>query len=106
MVKAYLIDSKAQTVEEVNYSTWHDIAPLLGCDYFDVVRIQKDHIIYVDDEGLLKTVENGFIWDGQELAGNGLIVGSTPDGADTDCTLHIEEIQKHISFFEILYLPT
>lgn len=102
MVNAYLIDAQNFTVEQVTYADWKEIAPLIGADYFDVVRIQQNHILYVDDEGLLKNIRHGFIWQDRELVGNALIVGTTQDGRDRDCDLSIEEIQKSLTFFRIM----
>lgn len=44
------VDSK---VEDVEISDWTGIAPSIGADWFDIVRLKEYADMYVDDTGLL-----------------------------------------------------
>lgn len=102
-MKAILIDSATRNVSEVNFDgDWKSIAPLIGCQTFAVVYLNNGDVVYVDDEGLLGTPNNFFeLGDiGQPIAGNGLIVGSTDDGDNTDCLSTVNEIRNDVIFMD------
>lgn len=100
MTRAILINPAERSFTEVHFASWREIAPLLGCDLFDVARFDGCSA-YVDDEGLLKEPED-ILWtvfDGRPLAGSLLLVGEPDDeGNDTDCPLPIEEVERRAFF--------
>lgn len=100
-MKTILIDPKERSFTEINHdnSDYKNISRALGCDLFDVVRLD-DCDIYVDDEGLYNN-DYFFIIDGieQPLAGRGLVFGVVDDeGENTPCTLSIEDLEKRVRF--------
>lgn len=104
-MKAFLIDSKNQEIKEVEHNSWRDIAPFLGCSMFTVgAYLPNGDCIYVDDEGLLCQPEHFFVVPTYPtpLAGNGLVVGSTPRSGDSiDAKSTIEELKKMVRFEDI-----
>lgn len=104
MPKAILIKSAERSFTEVEYSSWEEIAPLLGCDLFDVV--QTDHCsIYLDDEGLLRAAPEDLMWlmfdndPNMVFAGDVLLVGNPDENGDaTDCRLSIDDAEKLVQF--------
>lgn len=91
-MKAILIDPMNKTIEEIN-TAGKKINEIIGCKYFDGVRLGND-FMYVDDEGLLK--ENhlfNFLNYGHPFAGKALIVGNDEYGAEKDYESDIEFIR-------------
>lgn len=73
-----------------------------GCDLIAMpVRFSNGDYIFVDDEGWLRDEIKGFIsmpgWR-DPIAGNALIVGSSPNGDLADCKTTIEEVKKMVTF--------
>lgn len=103
-MKAVLIDAKARTISDIEYSgNWRDISPMLGCDLFTVVRNLPDgDDVYVDDEGLLKlNADSVFFempWYPNPLAGSGLILSCDRDGNSTAAVHDADYYRKHITF--------
>lgn len=100
-MRAILIDPKERSFTEIDHDTsdYKNIPAALGCDLFDVVRL-NDCDIYVDDEGLYNS-DYFFVIDGihQPLAGRGLVFGVVDDeGNETPCTLNIEDLERRVSF--------
>lgn len=104
MPKAILIKSAERSFTEVEYSDWTEIAPLLGCEYFDVVGTRYCSI-YVDDEGITRHEPEATMWlmfdddPNYVFAGDVLLVGR-PDaeGDDTDCQLTIDDAERLVQF--------
>lgn len=90
-MRSILIETDKRSVRELEFrGTLEHAYELLDCHLIEAVYI-GDHILFVDEEGLItpKTAQKGFfIWAGyaQPLAGRGLIVG---DGGEdwTDATM-------------------
>lgn len=100
-MRVILIDPKERSFTELEHdnSDYKNISKALGCDLFDVVRL-NDCDIYVDDEGLYNN-DFFFVIDGieQPLAGRGLVFGVVDEeGNDTPCTLSVEDLEKRVSF--------
>lgn len=78
-MKAYLIDSAAQTISAIDYSGLTELHDLVG-GYIELAWTwPSGEVLYVDEEGLLKPQSHFFRLtlrsDGQPLAGNGVVVG-------------------------------
>lgn len=91
-MKALKIDSWSQTITEVELGDWKTYAPTIGhgCALFTVATyLPNGDALFVDDEGLLRPdqVDRMFKcpWHPEPLAGNGLIIGTGPDGDSADC---------------------
>lgn len=103
MNKCIRIDVTNKVVHEVEINdNIQDIYEQLGCDLFEVVRIDEINDIYVDEEGLLKLNENSlfFRYEGypQPIVGNGLILGHNKRGDSTSTTLTLEEVKQKVTF--------
>ena len=105
MIRALLIDPEACTVSEcvldenANRPLFKQMQDAIGCDCMDTVRVDKDHIALVDDNGLigpkqLKRCITPFY--SQPLAGNILITGVDYEGETIDCTLDPFILAKYI----------
>ena len=104
-MKAILINPKEETISVVEHKGGIDsIYKLVCCRTFEAgYPFQNNDIIYVDEEGLLKDSNYSFNIKCSEgisypLMGNGLIVGSTEDGEDADCSSTVEELKNIITF--------
>lgn len=105
--KAILIDSNNRSFREVEVNNYEDINKHIGCDCFTVAMDIDNDTIYVDDEGLLKPIENAFSVEGghQEFVGNGLIIGlDSSSGESTDVNITITELKQKIKFLSGLEL--
>jgi hypothetical protein len=106
MIKCIRIDVTNEVVHEVEINdNIQDIYKQLGCDLFEVVRIDETNDIYVDEEGLLKLTDESkfFEYDGypQPLSGNGLIFGHDENGNSISTTLTIEEVREKVKFLTL-----
>lgn len=101
---ALLFDSQKETVRLVQFDGELDtMRELLGVDLVDTIRVDKQHIIFVDDEGFLKQLKTGFrVKLGKrafEFAGNGLLVGDLY-GSNAPITLNIADLEIEVLKFE------
>ncbi len=100
MVKAIYIDSVHRSVVEVEIdSSQHQFRDLqrLVRGYIENAQVEPlEHTMYVDEEGLLKGRQQGFVVLGRRFVGNGVVVGETATGGwhgSVSCTAaQIEEI--------------
>jgi len=104
MKKGILIDVKAETITEVEVGDYKDIQKKIGCDLFDVVRVDNKNDLYVDDEGLLHVDKDskffGFKGNNMKLGGNGLVLGINHNTGDSkSTTLTVEYLKERIEFF-------
>ena len=78
---ALLFDAGNQTARTVLYDgeNLDQIYGWLNCDLVDTIRLDREHIIFVDDEGLWKDQDTGFriTYKGRtvKFVGSGLLVG-------------------------------
>lgn len=83
--KGYLIDSARCLIREVTYNTADDMRKLIG-GYLEVAStLSNGDVLYVDEEGLLKSGLRYFLFSlrpDQVLAGNGLLVGEEVHDGD------------------------
>jgi hypothetical protein len=85
--QAYFIDARAREVRPVEISDYREINTWLGCSCFTIAYCDEASAdaLYVDDEGLLKTQEHWFFFEGrddQPFPGNGVWLG--PEDIDAD----------------------
>jgi len=109
-IKAFKIDVENKKIEKI------EIEPTLSCIYFhigcrsvDVLRPYEFNtdIVYIDDEGLFNNEPGAFSIRGMYgiFQGNGLVVGTTSDGEDSNITIAIEKLQELVKFEDPHYLP-
>jgi len=76
-----------------------------NCSMIEVVTYLGRDAIYVDEEILYRELDIRGGWAfpdfAQVILNNGLIVGSTDDGEDADCTVTVEEIKSIIKFYRV-----
>lgn len=99
MNKAFLIDSTARTITPIEVGDFRDLQKKIGCDLFCVgSTLPNGDTLFVDDEGLLNGTKHGFLWGGQLLMGNGVLLGSDDEGESVDVKTHINTISRIVSF--------
>jgi hypothetical protein len=83
-----------KNVDEVDVKFIQDYVG--GC--FDITRIDKNNVCYVNDEGLLEEENYFFSIDGKVLAGNGIIMGDDGAGNECDSDILIDGLIPRIKF--------
>src|SRR6516165_9985592 len=105
-MRAIVINSEAQSVTETDIDgKLHSLQGIVG-GLIDPVYPGlegTDHHCYVNDEGLLNNPQHFFMFkDGhQPLAGNGVILGTTDDGHEADCTLPLDWVTERVTFMDL-----
>lgn len=102
-MKAILIDSKNRTVSQIEVSNaYPDINKAIGVDLICVGTELPGATLYVDDEGLLKSENTVFEFQGahQPFAGNGVILGFDPNEEEEnkDCPYTVEQIRAKVKW--------
>lgn len=104
-IKGILIDVKNLTVEEVELeNSLQGVYEKLGCDCVTTVPypFDENHEIIVDDESLMKDLQNFFTFNKMDIeasvCGNGLIVSWDESGNWINHGLDVEEVRKGVSF--------
>jgi hypothetical protein len=122
-IKAILIDSEKKEVREVelineNGSYNRNMYNEIKCEYITSacgeIFSQVNHALFVDDEGLLKTIPIGAFsismhplsYVSQTLSGNGIIVGIDEEGESISHTLNVQAIRDIIIWEPIENLPS
>jgi hypothetical protein len=96
----YLFNVETKTVSKVEVGDYTTIYPFIGngCTAFDCVRVDdKGDTLYVDDEGLMKVNRLFGIktqYGEGVLAGNALLLGSTPSGDSCPPKMSLEAFKK------------
>jgi hypothetical protein len=108
-MRAILIDPKAKTITEVEYTgDYKNINEHIEAELFTVVGI--DHYenedresLFVDDEGLYKEDQYFFLWNGydQPLAGKGLILGYNAEGESIATSLGLDYVTSMVKFIDV-----
>ena len=81
---ALLFDAGNQIARLVTYDgeSLDPVYQWLNCDLVDTIRLDRNHIIFVDDEGHWKDQDTGFriTYNGRtvKFVGSGLLVGDSP----------------------------
>jgi hypothetical protein len=101
---AILFNHRTEAVKPVSYDGELDtLRELLGVEYVDLIRLDDDHVVFVDDEGLLKNVSTGFAlhYKGKtvKFAGSGLLVGDSY-GQSAPITLNFPDLKIDVLNFE------
>ena len=101
---ALLFDSQKETARLVSFDGELDtLRELLGADSIDTIRVDKQHIIIVDDQSFIKRLKTGFrVKLGKravEFAGSGLLVGDLY-GSNAPITLNIADLEIEVLKFE------
>jgi hypothetical protein len=105
-MKAFLIDPERQVILPITIAdTLEAMYELIGCDLVEPVRLnQQGDTVWVDEEGLLKPDPRHFFrivsadGVGTELAGKGIVTGSTPDGNNRDAQLSFQRLAAMVQW--------
>lgn len=95
--KTILIDTEHFQLREIEIEqdNLQDIYNAIGCELFDVVVMPNGDAVYFDDEGLMHGPPERYfaiLGDTPVIAGNGLIMGTGPDGVSTAPSLTIDKV--------------
>ena len=107
-MKAILIDSVNRKVTEVevepSLQSYYKILSYedrLKVDCIDCWNIDENCAVYIDDEGLLKDVQDFFIVGKKALAGQGLVVSHDNFGETIDVQVTVEQVEAMVKFAEL-----
>lgn len=101
-ITAYLVEVEARTIRTVQIDStksYDQIRSFIGCDRIDMVRIDHDHCIIVDDDGLTDELPCFTEVEGYSgpLAGNLLIVGVNTGGDTVSPRRPLEDFARIVS---------
>jgi hypothetical protein len=106
---AILFDAVNKTARLISYSDDTDeqlklLYKFIGCDLVDIIRLDRDHVIFVDDEGLWKNNRVGFRigYNGRNVTfvGSGILTGDTPDGSCGPIKLNFPDLKIEVVVYE------
>jgi hypothetical protein len=107
-MRVIFIDAEKRTVEDrhIDVKTTRECLDAYyalignGCDTIEIATyLEKDDVVFVDEEGLLKQNEHFFdIGAHQPFAGNGVIVGPEVGEFATDVQISVEEVRRRVKF--------
>lgn len=100
-MRAILIDPYDKSISEIEYDgTLESAYAIISCYTIQGVSIDDDHVVYVDEEGLLHEPKPFWQWWGSPnpIAGKGLIVKIDGEGEDAAATVPLDTITKLVSF--------
>jgi len=101
---AILFDHKTEMIRPVTYDgTLSDLLELLDVEMIDTIRLDNEHIIFVDDQAFERRVEAGFgvEYKGKrvEFVGNGLLTGDNY-GCAGPITLNLPDLKIDVLKFK------
>lgn len=105
-MKAIVINPFEKTVTETDIpqGDYKAIQKAIGDHYIEGVRFDPKHLVYIDEEGLLRdlTKQKFFIIKGypNPLAGIGCILGVTRSGNSAPCEFTVEQVTAMVHFQE------
>lgn len=103
-MRVIVIDAQNHTIREEKIDgtqTLKELQRIVGGNIDTAFRLFT-HDCYVDDEGLLKELPYGFLFDGYgAFAGNGVIVSHDRHGNTTEATLDLELISGRVHWLDI-----
>jgi hypothetical protein len=100
-MRAILIDPYTKSISEISYDgTLESAYNLISCYTIQAVSIGHDHVVYVDEEGLLHEPKPFWQWQGapNPIAGKGLIISIDSEGDDAPATVSLESIASRVTF--------
>jgi hypothetical protein len=101
---AVLFDHTTEMIKPVTYDgTLEDLLDILKVNCIDTIRLDREHIIIVDDEGFVNRIESGFgvEYKGRrvEFAGSGLLTGDSY-GSNAPITLNLADLKIDVLKFK------
>lgn len=103
-MKAFLIDPLAKSIAAVEYNdTLEHMYQIIRCDLVDRVRLDADHLIWIDDGGMLVDDPGASGFFGirgypNPLCGRGLVIGDDGAGGNADVKITLLELRYMIGF--------
>ncbi len=102
-MKVFLIDPFTRTITEVDHDdSLESIYRLTQCECFTTFRLNEKHYLLLDDEGLLKDLEQQAFFQvhGVPLAGRALCTGIDFEGNTISPSITLEELTAQIHWIE------
>lgn len=101
---AILFDHNTEMVKPVEFDgELESLRTLLKIPCIDTIRLDPDHVVYVDDTGFMDKIETGFAltYRGRriEWAGSGLLAGCS-NGENAPITLDLPELKIDVLKFK------
>lgn len=109
MGKCYIIDPHTRTVKEAHFRNYPEMKKLTNFALLDMVRVDNQmHVVYLDDEGMLKQNQAFFRIPSypKPLAGRSLISRLDHEGEEVDVLLTLEEVKNMVTFVDTKVLET
>lgn len=110
-MRGILIDPASQSVSQVegDFRTGEGIRREISADVFTVLRLPEGHLLYLDDEGLLRSEPGPFfrldaLFPGETFAGRGLILASGDDGETLPAKVDVMTVFSLVSWPEVQFL--
>ena len=107
-MKAIIINSELGKVSAVDHDgDWQSIHKWIGgnCRMFTTVRLYENNdTLFIDDEGLQNGTIQGFVHKNYDspLMGNGILLGTDPQGESVDVKTSVDTVAKDISCYTAL----
>ena len=104
-MRAIIVNSKDRTITETDIDgSLNTLQKIVGGLIEPVSHgLDDNHHCYVNEEGLLNDPQSFFMFTGghQPLAGNGVILSSTDDGAEAPCILSLDCVKERVTFMDL-----
>jgi hypothetical protein len=103
--KVIVFDAHKGDVYEMEWDgELHQLYDVMKCDLVDTIRLSRDHIFFVDDEGMLKEDQPGGFrvnYKKREVnfIGTGVLVGDC-HGESRSVSLDVEKLEIHYFSYE------
>jgi hypothetical protein len=105
-MRAIIINAEHRTITETDIDgSLKSLQPIVGGLIEPVYQgLDENHHCYAaNEEGLLNDPQHFFMFrDGhQPLAGSGVILSSTDDGAEAPCTWTLDWVKERVTFMDL-----
>jgi hypothetical protein len=98
-MRALIIDGKARTIEVTEVGREDDLHGLIGQDSIIHDDIGEDTAVFFDEDCFIRGTQGRFQIDSlAPIAGKGVVIGRTPDGALHETTLEVEALAGRTKF--------
>lgn len=103
MTKAFVIDPQARTVKAIEFDGYWEAKKIIGSRAMDIVMFDNDHLLYVDDEGMLASANYFYRIPTypKPLAGKSILVGFDRQTMDEcDATIQLDDLKSKVTFVD------
>ena len=96
---ALMIDGESHTIEPVEVACLADIAKLVGHDSIIADEIDREDVVYFDEDCFIRGTNGRFQVDKlPPIAGRGVAVGRAQGGKLSDVSLSLAELKDRTAF--------